>query len=222
MRGAIRRLLLICLPLVMVPQLLAQETGQVCVRSFEDRDGDSLRDPDERTIARGVSAGLLNRAGVTIASRLLEDSPFAADGLLCFDLLPAGDYQIALRSAEFNITTAAVFNATVSPGEAPALVELGLQPLQVAEPSGGASRIAIDAALVDAVLRALAGSLIVVVIMSFIGLLLYFAFFRRRLMRAPAKPYRAPLSGDALHRPAPAGGLQPLFENDETDASAAI
>lgn len=220
MRGAVGILLLICLPLVMVTHLLAQETGQVCVRSFEDRDGDGLRDPDERTIARGVSAGLRNRAGVTIASRLLEDSPFAADGLLCFDRVLAGDYQIALRSAEFSNTTSAVFEASVSPGEAPALVEFGLQPLQMAEASG-ASRTVIDAALVDAVLRGLAGGLILITLMSLIGLLLYFAFFLRRLTRVRAKPYRARPSGDALREPAPGGGSAPLFAEDNTDAAAA-
>lgn len=221
MRGAVRRLLLICLPFVLLAATVAQETGQVCVRSFEDRDGDGLRDPDERAIAHGVSASLRNRAGVTIASRLLGDSPFAADGLLCFDRLLAGDYQISLRSAEFTNTTSAVFSASVSPGVAPALVEFGLQPLQVAEPSRGASRIAIDAALVEAVLRGLAGSLILITLMSFIGLLLYFAFFRRRLKRAPAMPHRPPLSGDALRKPVPDGGSPPLVVNDETDASAA-
>ena len=98
-----------CLFLLSLQAALAQDTGQVCVQSFEDRDGDGLRDPDERAIAQGIAAGLRNMAGVTIASLLLEDSPFAADGLLCFDQLLAGDYQIALRSAEFSNTTAASF-----------------------------------------------------------------------------------------------------------------
>lgn len=178
MRGG---LLWICLSLALLPPaMLAQETGQVCAQSFEDRDGDGLRDPDERAIAHGVSAGLGNLAGITIAARLLEDSPFAADGLLCFDDLPAGDYQITLRSAEFTITTAAVYSASVSPGAAPALVEFGLQPLQAAEPSPGASRLTVDVALVEAVLRALAGGAVAVAILSVIGLLTFLAIFRRR------------------------------------------
>lgn len=181
MRGGHAGLLLICLSLVLLPPaMLAQETGQVCAQSFDDRDGDGLRDPDERAIAHGVSAGLQNLAGVTIASRLQEDSPFAADGLLCFDDLPAGDYQITLRSAEFTMTTAAVFSASVSPGSAPALVEFGLQPLQVAEPRPGAARLKIDDALVEAVLRALVGGAVAVAILSVIGLLTFLAIFRRR------------------------------------------
>ena len=171
---------MICLSFVLLPTMLAQETGQICAQSFEDRNGDGLRDPDERAIAHGVSASLGNPAGVTISSRLLEDSPFAADGLLCFDDLPAGDYQLTLRSAEFTITTAAVFSASVSPGAAPALVELGLQSLQVAEPSPGPARLKLDADLVAAVLRALAGGAVVVAISSVIGLLIFLAIFRRR------------------------------------------
>ena len=185
MGGAVGRLLLMCLPFVMLPHLLAQETGQVCAQSFEDRDGDGLRAADERTIARGVSAGLRNGAGVTIASRLLEDSPFAADGLLCFEQLRAGDYQIRLRSAEFTFTTAAVYSASVSPGEAPALVEFGLQRLQKAAPSRGVSRIAIDAAEAAALLRGLMGGLIAFALLLLLGLLLLVAVIRRRKSPKP-------------------------------------
>ena len=159
MRGGLARLFLICLPFVSLPTMLAQETGQVCAQSFEDRDGDGTRGPDERSIAHGVSASLRNQAGLTIATRLLEDSPFAAEGILCFDDLPAGDYQINLRSAEFTSTTAAVFSASVSPGAAPALVEFGLQPLPAAAPRHETARDTFDAALVAAILRGLAGSL---------------------------------------------------------------
>ncbi|MCY4064725.1 MAG: hypothetical protein OXG53_20365 [Chloroflexi bacterium] len=209
------------MPFVLLSTTLAQDTGQVCVQSFEDRDGDGLRDSDERAIAHGVSAGLQNPAGVTIASRLLEDSPFAADGLLCFDQLLAGDYQISLRSAEFTITTAAVFSASVSPGAAPALVEFGLQPLHAEEPSPGASRLKIDATLVEAVLPFLVGGAVVLAILSVIGLLTFLAVFRRRMKRAPAMPNRAPLSGDARREPVPDGG-SPLFADEETDTPAAI
>ena len=203
MRGGHARLLFICLSFVLLPTTLAQETGQVCAQSFEDRDGDGTRGPDETAIAHGVSAALRNLEGITFASRLMDDSPFAAEGILCFDDLPAGDYQISLRSAEYIMTTAAVFSASVSPGAAPALVEFGLQTLHVAEPSPGASRLKIDAAPVEAVLRALAGGLIVVAALSVIGMLTFLAIFRRR-RRALALPNRAPMSGD-----------------DETDAPAA-
>ena len=219
-----------CLLFTLAPPVPAQDTGQVCAQSFEDRDADGLRDPDERAVAYGVGANLQNAAGVTIASLLLEDSPFAGDGLLCFDQLLAGDYQIILRSAEFSNTTSASFSASVNPGAAPALVEFGLRSPQVAESGRGANRIAIDAAAVAAVLRALIGSLLVILVMSVIGLLIYIVVFRRRLKRAAALPYPAPAvtdivpqpgrpmpSGDALPKHIPGAGSPPLFADDETD-----
>ena len=236
---ASRWLLMICLLFVLVLPVLAQDTGQVCAQSFEDRDADGLRDPDERAIAYGVSASLQNAAGVTIASLLLEDSRFVADGLLCFDQLLAGDYQIILRSAEFSATTSASFSASVNPGAAPALVEFGIRSLQVSESNRGASRIAIDDAALDAVLRGLIGSLIMVLIMSVVGLLICILVFRRRLKRAAAMPYSAPVSAapaplvtgipppqpglsmpgpDPLRKHIPGAGSPLLFADEETDA----
>ena len=232
---------MICLLFVLVRPVLAQDTGQVCAQSFEDRDADGLRDPDERAIAYGVGASLQNAAGVTIASLLLEDSPFAADGLLCFDQLLAGDYQIILRSAEFSTTTSASFSASVNPGAAPALVEFGIRSLQVAESNRGATRIALDAAALDAILLGLIGSLIMVLIMSAIGLLLYLLVFRRRLKRAAAMPHPPPVSAapaplvtgippqpgasmpgpDPLRKHIPGAGSPLLFADEETDVPRA-
>ena len=208
---------------------MAQDTGQICVQSFEDRDADGLRDPDERAIAHGIGASLRNNAGVTIASMLLEDSPFASDGLLCLDQLLAGDYRIVLTSAEFISTTSASFAAAVRPGAAPALVEFGVRALNAQSSNRGATPISIDAAAFNALLRGLIASLIVVVIMSVIGLLIYAFVFRRRLKRAAAIPYSAPLvtgmppepglpmpSLDPIRNHPPNAGAPP-FAEDETD-----
>lgn len=183
---ALRWLILLGLPFALALPASAQDAGQVCALSFADRDADGLHAPDEVAIAHGVSASLQNAAGVTIASLLLEDSPFAADGLLCFDQLLAGDYQITLRSNEFSNTTSASFAASVNPGAAPPLVEFGLQPLPIAGSSRSPAPTAINAAAVNAVLRGLTGSLIMFLIMSLIGLLIYLLVFRRRLQRAAA------------------------------------
>ena len=76
-----------------------------------------------------------------------------------------------------------------------------------------------------------------ILIMSVIGLLIYIAVFRRRLKRAAALPYPAPVrarpapavtdippqpgrpmpSGGALHKHVPGGGSPLLFAADETD-----
>ncbi len=203
-------LLLIALQLALALAGLAQDTGQICAQSFEDRDADGLRDPDEWAIRHGIGASLQNSAGVTIASRLLEDSPFAADGLLCFDQLLAGDYQLSLRSSEFTSTTAAAFAASVQPGAAPMLVEFGAQPLVTAASSRREAPFFIDAATLNALLRGLLGSLVMFLIMSLIGALIYVVVFRRRLKRAALKPYSAPVSAAPLS-----------FAHDEADAPRA-
>ena len=182
-------LLLICPLLLASWPARAQDTGQICVQVFEDRDADGLRAADEGAIAQGIGASLRNAAGVTIDSELLEGSPFARDGLICFNHLLAGDYSLMLTSAEYAATTAATFAAAVNPGAAPAVVEFGARPLRAAPASGaGGPGFAIDPAALDAMLRGLAGSLVAVVVMSVTGLLIYLSVFRRRLQRAAMMP----------------------------------
>lgn len=222
---------LICLPFLMTSLLLAQDKGQVCVQSFADGDGDGARDADERAITRGIGAGLQNAAGVIIASRLLEDSSFAARGLICFDQLLAGDYQIIVTSAEYAGFATRAFAATVNPGAAPMLVEIGFRPLDSAAAGRGTPAITVDAAAAAAVGKALIGSMIAGAVMSLLGLLLYLLVFRRRMQRAarglasaPAPPGLPPPSSapkpaaDMRQKHAPSAGSPLLFADDETDA----
>ena len=219
--GMGRLTLVICLLLATIQSLRAQDTGQICVQSFDDRDGDGLRDADEGAIAHGVGASLQNPAGLTIASRLLEDSPFAAEGLLCFDRLLAGDYRVVLSSAEFAMTTAASFTTTVAPGSAPPLFELGLAPLFAEPSSRDRAEIALDAPTMTALLQALIGGLFVVALIGIGGPLMYF-FVSRRRKRVVAPSYPGPASAEAPQEPQPVAGSPPLFnDDDETAASSA-
>ncbi len=196
-----------CLLILVLPPLAAQDTGQVCVRCFADRDRDGLRDADEAAIAHGVGASLHDRADLTIAARLLEDSPFAADGLLCFDDLPAGDYRLRLTSAEFASTTAASFTASVSPGRAPPLLEFGVAPLFAETTSRGRAPIALDADAIKALTQVLAVGLIVVALVAACGLTVAIFLFRRRSQRM----VRRHRDGSSVERP-------PRVADDETDA----
>jgi len=228
-------LCLICLSLLMARSLLAQDSGQICILTYDDRNGDGARGADERAIARGIGASLMTAGSLIIDSALLDDSPFAASGLLCFDDLLAGDYRIQLTSAEFAGTTAAAFEASVKPGEAPARVEFGVRSL-LAETSTSASvgRFAVDEAAVTALIKGLLGGAVTFVIMSVIGLLIYLLVFQPRLARAspPAgpAPMRPPAIGDGAPAPAPrqsaiapfrhvpGAGSPPVFADDQTDA----
>ena len=218
---------LLCLPFFMTNMLVAQDTGQVCVQSFDDRDADGTRDADEQSITQGIGAGLNDAAGVTIASRLLDDSPFAARGLICFEQLLAGDYQITMTSAEFASTAASTFAASVNLGSAPALVEYGVRPLHGAVSGHGRSGISQDAAAAEALAIALFGSMIVGAAMSVIGLLIFLLIFRRRTLRAspappirgnPSQPSASMVEADRRHKLASSAGSPPLFADEETDA----
>lgn len=63
-----------------------QAGGQFCVRAFEDRNGNGLHELDgsEPFLTRGVSAQLLDINNVVVATSLLDNSPTAINGVICF------------------------------------------------------------------------------------------------------------------------------------------
>lgn len=188
----------------------AQDTGQICLQAFADDNGNGIHDDIEGPISHGVAASLLNDRGITIASLLLEDVPYADDGLFCFDGLLAGDYQVVITSGEYEATTGALASASVQPGAAPARIDFGAKPLigeNVPEPDAivGALDPAAQQRLVVVGLAA-AG---VMVAMSLLGVLIFFRIIRRRLRnRRVSRPPTAPL--------APPAGLPPR-RHDEAD-----
>lgn len=109
--------------------LNGQDVGQICLLAYADWDENGARDRDEPALSQGIGADLLNAQGITIASRLLVDSPFATNGLLCFDQLAAGDYRLRLTSAEYAATTNISGSATVVVGEPPPRIDIGVLPL---------------------------------------------------------------------------------------------
>jgi len=201
--------LLIWLSLLLLgaPVSLAQDTGQICLLAYADNNENSIRDEIEAPISRGVAASLLNERGITIASLLLQD---AADGLLCFDGLFAGDYQVLISSSEYQATTATSASASVHPGEAPARIDFGAKRL-VGEylPDPVAIVGALDPAATQTLIVAALAAAGAIVLMSLLGVLIYFLFIRRRLRRRRRpRPGAAPL--------VPLAGLTP--HSDETDA----
>ncbi len=206
------RALLIGLNLLLLSALvsLAQDTGQICLQAYADDNENGIRDEIEAPISRGVAASLLNERGITIASLLLQDAPYAADGLLCFDGLFAGDYQVVISSSEYQATTSESASAFVQPGAAPARIDFGAKRL-VAEylPDPVAIVGALGPAATQTLIVAGLSAAGAIVVMSLLGVLIYFLVVRRRLRRRQRpRPSAAP--------PLPMGGLQP--HSDETDA----
>ncbi len=181
-------LLLICLLSWTGWMPRAQDRGQICVQAFLDSDADGAHAADEALISQGIGASLLDSNSITIASQLLEDSPYGADGLLCFDDLLAGEYLVLLTSAEYAATTATSFRAAVSPGSPPFRFDLGLKALFAGEAGTGSrgGQPALDEATVRGLLLALLASAITACIMTLLGLLIYFFIIRRRHVKTRA------------------------------------
>ena len=202
----IKWLNLLCLFVLAAGGLRAQETGQICVLSFDDRNENGTRNASEPPITQGIGIHLLNTDSVTIESKLLENSPNAARGLACLEELPAGDYRVLLTSVDYNAIASSSFDAAVVPGAAPMRFDFGVKPLTSAN-STAAAPAAVSAdgqnQALQGILFGTVASLAVGGLMFIIGLLIYFGGLRPRLKRELALP--------------PAGfDKRPLFDKKDT------
>lgn len=206
----------------------AQDTGQICLQAYADQNEDGLRTETEAPIARGIAASLLDERGITISAQLLEDSPYAADGLLCFDQLLAGRYRLIISSSEYSATTQTTAEAVVSPGSAPARIDFGAKSLTVmATPPIIPGLTALDADTVQTLLIAVGAAVIAIIGMSLIGCLLVALILRRRnraKARQPADPATRNLQSTPLpedEAPSPRltketnEGSPPLFTDED-------
>jgi hypothetical protein len=104
----------------------AQSGGQICVRAFEDRNGSGSLDSGEPLLIGGISVSLLDQSGTTVASGLLDESPTAAQGVICFQSLPAGQYSVVITSS-YVATTPETININLADDSLPTVVEYGGQ-----------------------------------------------------------------------------------------------
>jgi hypothetical protein len=85
MAAMIRRTTLILVVLLGTLRIVsAQSGGQICVRAFEDSNGSGSFDAGEPLLTGGISVSLLDQSGTTVASGLLDESPTAAQGVICY------------------------------------------------------------------------------------------------------------------------------------------
>lgn len=194
-------LLILAISLLLGGAASAQSGGQFCVRAFEDRNGNGQIDPGEPFLTRGVSANLLNADGVIVASALLDNSPTAAQGVICFQFLEAAQYTLEVSSADFSATTPVSFTASISGGTLPTVVEYGGQRI-VDEPAAEAAPadvvLDLETDMLPRLVLAGLGALIVIAGMVMLGALVYLMFFRSR---RPARPYYVPPTTGGLAEP---------------------
>lgn len=123
------RLLILPLLLLSITFVTAAQSanGQFGVRAFEDRNANGVLDVGEPLLTRGVAVSLENADGVIVATGVLDDSPNAAQGLIVFQFLEAGDYTLVASAPELSPTTETRFTRLISGGSLATIVDFGLQ-----------------------------------------------------------------------------------------------
>lgn len=153
--------------------------GQFCVRSFEDQNANQTRDQGEVLLTSGVGADLIDETGVVVASALLADSPTAAQGVICFQFLPPGQYTIQVTSAEYQATTPDTMTVTLVGGELPAVLEFGAQSV-AALVATGPETLPETGPDWQRIGTAAIGAIVALLVMQVLGLLIYALVFRGR------------------------------------------
>jgi hypothetical protein len=174
--------------LLMIYSVTAAQSsgGQLCVRAFEDRDGNGKLDPGEPLITKGISVNLLDGKNVTINSALLDTSPTAAQGVVCFQGLIAGQYSVSIASADYTATTPDTIATTVSDSGVPAIVEFGGK-RPSAETASATTAVTPESQRDQIVRIVVAGLAAIIVIagMAFFGLIVYWLLFHNRRRPVP-------------------------------------
>ncbi len=179
----------------------AQTGGQLWVQAYEDRNGNATQDVNEPRLTKGIAVDLLNADNIVIASALLDNSPNAAQGLVGFQQLPAGQYTVVITGAELKATTADRFTTTVSDTGVPNVVKYGAQrislvPTSVAPTSGLASLTQVlPQGQVAQIAISAVGAVVIVFGMIVLGFLIYLIVLRGRMAKAKAADARATGTG---------------------------
>ena len=177
---------------------LAQSGGQFCIRSYQDTNGNGILDAEsEPLLTRGVGIELLDEDNVVIASALLDRSPNASSGVVCFQNLPDGTYSVMMSSADYTATTPRLVTNTVSASGLPVVVEFGAQRV-----SSGSAVIPVSNTQrtpeqqQDFVLQlafSTVGAVLVVVFMLIVGMFIYVLRLRgANSQPVPASVYQQP------------------------------
>ncbi len=221
-RNSILVMAIIVVTLLVVPVLAQTSGGQICIRSFEDRNSNGILDVGEPLITRSVSASLTDSAGIIIGTQLLDDSSRAAQGIMCFQFLDEGQYTVSVTSADYNATGSNTFQAAVSGlsaevfdfGARSAIEQSESATSDSSAPASGASR---QSAALQRLIFGAVGAVVITVFMLIAGAVIYFVYFQPRLNRLKAsQPAYAAVGGpppDAVYQQPPAPRPQEDFSD---------
>lgn len=198
----------------------AQSGGQVCVKSFEDRNANGILDIGEPLITTGITANLINETGIIINTQTLDDSPIAAQGFICFQNLAAGQYSISVTSSSHTPTTSNMFTTVVMESGIPPVFDFGAQVI-VSDPAIQTASTVSDAnsrAQLEGLFFGLIGAAIAMGAMAVIGVIVYALVFGKRLreLHQPAQQWNMPQAGP-YSTPTPSGTMPPVQQPNNPD-----
>jgi hypothetical protein len=192
----------------------AQDNGQFCVRAYEDVNGNRQRDAGEDLLTHSVGADIHDASGVVVASAILDTSPTNAQGLICFQNLPAGQYTVTVTSAEYLATGLNNMTAIIGSSTLPAVFEYG------GRRANAAAQVAVASTTdpedrTDELVRlaiAVAGGVFTMMVVAFIGFLIYLLVLRQP---APRYPDGTVSPHDRYRRPPPRPGTTPPYDESQ-------
>lgn len=198
---------LVAMLLTMASVALAQEgEGQLCVRAFEDRNRDGVRDTGEPFLVDGISANLLNEDGIIINTALLSQSQRRSEGLVCFQRLMPDVYTVQVVSADYLPTSAEQVTLTIGESSIPQVFEYGAELIVVeapvvAEETPRTLEDAFTPARLQRLLFAAIGAAVVMGFFIVIGVMAWFLFIRPRTPQQPVTGAYAPVPGTGQYPP---------------------
>lgn len=169
---------LLCIFALILP-VSAQDGNQFCVRSYEDRNANQMRDASEPLLTSGIGADLMEENGIVIGSALLSESPSAAQGIICFVGLAPAQYTIQVTSAEYVATTPGTMTVAFVGDELPAVLEFGAQSITAALDTP-LNTLEDENPQWPRVLMAAAGAIVALFVMQLLGIVVYLLFFRSK------------------------------------------
>jgi len=194
--------------LLVVSGVSAQtNTGQICLSAFEDSNGNQLKDQGEAPITQNIVVTLADAQNVITQSKLLDDSPLASNGVICFQNLPAGQYTLSATSANYDPTTNTSFLTGVDASGTVQRFDYGGKVVisRAAAPTavnGAALTPQRQSAIIERILRSSIGAMIVTSLLALLGVIVYWFGFRlpprSRVARSTGQypsVYAAPMAG---------------------------
>ena len=191
-----------------------QGNGQFCARAYDDLNGNGRRDAGEDLLAHSVGAEIRDASGVVVDSAILDTSPTNAQGLICFQNLPVGQYTVTVTSAEYIATGLNNMTAFIGNSTLPAVFEYGGQRINAATLVESTATTDPDDRTEELVRLAIAvgGGLFTMMIVAFIGFIIYLLVLRRP---APSHPGAGLPPHDRYMRPTPQSAITPPYDDGQ-------